>query len=132
MWYGYINEFGCLTSRNFSDEEILHLDSKWKPIVEVNQSKLTSNRAGYIVTIEPYDAGDVIEYHYIEKFDRRNIEYEIDNLKSSLTQSDYKIIKCYEANLAGTPLPYDIQTLTSERQMIRNRINEYEELLKNA
>lgn len=50
----------------------------------------------------------------------------IDELKEVLKASDYKVMKCYEASMVGETLPYDIQTLHSERQNIRNQINEIE------
>lgn len=48
---------------------------------------------------------------------------EVDNLKKQLTDTDYKIIKCYEYQLAGKELPYDIIELHEERQAIRDQIN---------
>lgn len=51
---------------------------------------------------------------------------EIETLKSQLTETDYKIVKCSEYQLAGLELPYDIQLLHTERQVIRDRINELE------
>lgn len=51
---------------------------------------------------------------------------EIATLKTQLTETDYKIVKCSEYQLAGLELPYDIQTLHNERQVIRDRINELE------
>jgi len=51
---------------------------------------------------------------------------EIQQLKARLAETDYKIIKCYEYQLAGLELPYDIQTLHAERQAIRDQINELE------
>jgi len=54
------------------------------------------------------------------------VKYEIVELKKQLTETDYKIIKCYEYQLAGLELPYDIQTLHAERQALRDRINELE------
>lgn len=51
---------------------------------------------------------------------------EIDYLKEKLTDTDYKIIKSYEYQLAQLELPYDIQQLHSERQAIRDRINQLE------
>ena len=50
----------------------------------------------------------------------------IEELKNELTSSDYKIIKCYEYNLAGLDLPYDLIKLHKKRQDIRNEINELE------
>lgn len=51
---------------------------------------------------------------------------EIATLKTQLTETDYKIVKCSEYQLAGLELPYDIQLLHTERQVIRDRINELE------
>jgi len=43
---------------------------------------------------------------------------------------DWKVIKCYEASLQSKPMPYDIDDLMQKRQMMRNRINEIQEQLK--
>lgn len=48
-------------------------------------------------------------------------------LKEQLSATDYKIIKCSEAQLVGEELPYDIVALHAERQAIRDQINELEE-----
>jgi len=58
------------------------------------------------------------------------VKYEIVELKKQLAETDYKIIKCYEYQLAGLELPYDIQALHTERQSLRDRINELEESLR--
>lgn len=57
------------------------------------------------------------------------IQREIDELKSELSATDYKIIKCSEYSLNGQELPYDIAELHATRQALRDRINELEELL---
>lgn len=49
---------------------------------------------------------------------------EISELKNKLNETDYKIIKCSEFQLAGMEAPYDIQQLHSDRQAIRDKINE--------
>ena len=54
------------------------------------------------------------------------VEEQIAALKAALAATDYKIIKCSEAQLAGEELPYDIAALHSERQALRDRINELE------
>lgn len=56
-------------------------------------------------------------------------EFEIAELKKQLSETDYKIIKCFEYQFAGLELPYDIQTLHTERQALRDRINELESSL---
>ena len=53
-------------------------------------------------------------------------EKEITEIKAQLASTDYKIIKCSEAQLAGEELPYDIAALHSERQAMRDRINALE------
>ena len=54
------------------------------------------------------------------------ITTQIDSLKAQLSATDYKIIKCSEAQLVGEELPYNIEELHTERQAIRNQINELE------
>lgn len=53
-------------------------------------------------------------------------EGRIAELKAQLDSTDYKIIKCSECSLAGEELPYDIIALHTERQAIRNEINQLE------
>ena len=56
-------------------------------------------------------------------------ELEIKKLKTEIASTDYKIIKCYEYQLVGLNLPYDLEILHSERQVLRDRINELENWL---
>lgn len=51
---------------------------------------------------------------------------EIEKLKAQLASTDYKVIKCSEAQMAGEELPYDIVALHAERQALRDQINELE------
>lgn len=51
---------------------------------------------------------------------------QIKSLKARIASTDYQIIKCYEYSLAGLELPYDIQTLHTEREAIREQIRELE------
>ena len=53
-------------------------------------------------------------------------EEQIAKLKEKLSSTDYKILKCSEAQMAGGELPYDIVALHAERQALRDRINELE------
>ena len=60
---------------------------------------------------------------------RGEIEARIRELVSKLGApnsacGDWKIIKCYEASLAGHELPYDITELMAARQAVRDEINE--------
>lgn len=54
---------------------------------------------------------------------------EIKQLKKQLSDNDYKIIKCFECYLTGEELPYNIVALHTERDNIRNTINEKEEII---
>lgn len=60
---------------------------------------------------------------------RMNLQQEIINLKTQISGDDsevgdYKVTKTYEARLKGESDPYDTNTLLSERQKIRDKINE--------
>ena len=50
----------------------------------------------------------------------------IKELKKQLEATDYKVIKCSEAQLAGVAMPYDLGTLHAERQTVRDEINRLE------
>lgn len=51
------------------------------------------------------------------------IQLNKDDLRQKLSDTDYKVIKCYEYQLMGEELPYDIQALHAERQTLRDQIN---------
>jgi predicted nucleic acid-binding Zn-ribbon protein len=58
-----------------------------------------------------------------------DIQREIGMLKNRLSASssdigDWKISKIYEYRLLGKEDPYDVQALSTERQTVRDRINE--------
>lgn len=60
--------------------------------------------------------------------DKKQEEYhikqdKITDLESKLANSDYKIIKCYEASIKGAEMPYDIDALIKERDEMRAEIN---------
>lgn len=55
---------------------------------------------------------------------------EKNTLQSQLNSDDYKTIKNAEAQVAGTPLPYDPVELHAKHQAWRDRINEIEREIK--
>ena len=57
------------------------------------------------------------------------VKQEIAALKDEITSTDYKIIKCYEYDLNGLELPYDVAALHAERQELRVQINALEKQL---
>lgn len=112
------------------EDQIAALPPKWKPVDPIDESKQETSRENYTVRIIPYDAGDRISYLYVEVPDLQKVRNEINTLKESLNNSDYKVIKCYEASLRGKEMPYDFDILSLERQSIRDRINELELTIK--
>jgi hypothetical protein len=130
--YGYINENGYLVSRIMDDataEQIAGLQQAgWKPVDLVDESRLVSSHEFYAVKIEPYDAGDRIRYRYPVVFNKKRLDKKIDEIKTALSASDYKVIKCYECAIVGESLPYNMTELRAHRQTLRNQINELEQL----
>lgn len=64
-----------------------------------------------------------------DKKSRQEKINEINSLKVKLASTDYKVIKCAECSVTGEEMPYDVEELHSERQSLRDRINELEEQL---
>lgn len=52
-----------------------------------------------------------------------DIKLRLRELQSLLDNSDYKMIKCYEASMVGEPMPYDFAALKAERDAWREEIN---------
>lgn len=73
--------------------------------------------------------GSIIQRWEIRKNDSIKISNKIQTLKKSLEDTDFKVIKCYEAALIGDEMPYDTASLISERQSCRVEINNLQELL---
>lgn len=75
------------------------------------------------------------EENPVEKeMERSRIEGQIRELIAELDApnsaiGDWKVVKCYEAKLQDKPLPYDIDKLMSERQKVRDQINELQSQL---
>lgn len=87
-----------------------------------------------IDTVKPYytqeTSGKVVLKWEIIKNSIDKINTKIDKLKKELYQSDYKVIKCYEAVMSSSvEMPYDINALIAERQAKRDEINELRKLL---
>ena len=76
--------------------------------------------------------GTFREKNYEQHQKIREIQAQIDSVKAELDSTDYKIIKCSEYQLAGLDSPYDITTLHTERQALRDQINELEIQLEAA
>lgn len=126
----YIDEFGRPQTETISVEaQVEELSPVWKPVDLIDEAEMESGDDGFVFIPKPYDAGDHIAYRYERRRDVQSVKDEIQALKDSLSESDYKITKCYEASLLGTELPYDIEELHTQRQAERDKINELEAFL---
>lgn len=148
--YGYINENGYLVSKILEDRTERRLNEEglpedvvitiamqvvelvklgWKPVDLVDETQLTPSVEFGSIRIQPYDNGDRISYHYIESVSKKLITAKINEYKTFLDDTDYKVMKCYEATLLNLPLPYIMDEVHLTRQDYRDRINELETLL---
>lgn len=70
-----------------------------------------------------------------QNVEKENLEAELRVLRSELQANtsaigDWKVIKALEYQLAGQVIPYDMDKLNSDRQAVRDRINEIERKLE--
>ncbi len=59
-------------------------------------------------------------------FSSKTAAQQIQELKAQLSATDYKVIKCAECRLLGADVPYNVEELHAERQILRDKINELE------
>ena len=111
------------------ERQIAELSEAWKPVDEISPEALVSNDENYIIVPVPYDHGERIAYRYEKRYDYQRIKQQVADLKQALADTDYKVMKCYEASMLGQPMPYDIEEVHAERQAMRDKINELEPLL---
>jgi hypothetical protein len=148
--YGYINEGGYLVSKILEEIHERRINEKgepedavitiaaqaeelavrgWKPVDSVDETKLAPSVEFGSIRIMPYDNGDRISYRYVESVSERLITAKINEYKDLLRDTDYKVMKCYEAALLNLPLPYNMDEVHRIRQDYRDEINEIELLL---
>ena len=125
----------ALANRKMLDEyyqpQIDEYKTGYKEYVE--QEYNGSEKAGELDIIMPYfDETDTTIYRKMKlvKNDSQKVEQKIASIKAQLSESDYKVAKLYEAQLAGEEAPYDATEVISQRKAWRNEINELEQLLK--
>lgn len=70
----------------------------------------------------------IIKWKTNVEMDRDKQKAEIGNLKKQLEDTDYQIIKSSEYQLLGLGAPYNLEELHIERQALRDKINELENL----
>lgn len=128
--YGYI-ENGFLRAREVEQGQVQNLSSEWKPVDDIDESKTISDDDNYTIRLVPYDNGNRISFNYEKVVNTTKIQGEIDAIKAELSETDYQVIKCYEASLVGEELPYDIKALHEDRNKKRAQINALETNLTN-
>lgn len=128
--YGYI-ENGFLRAREVEQGQVQNLSSEWKPVDDIDESKTISDDDNYTIRLVPYDNGNRISFKYEKVVNTTKIQGEIEAIKAELSETDYQVIKCYEASLVGEELPYDIKALHTERDLKRAKINTLETNLLN-
>lgn len=128
--YGYI-ENGFLRARDVEQGQVQNLSSDWKPVDDIDESKTISDDDNYTIRLVPYDNGNRISFNYEKVVNTTKIQGEIDAIKAELSETDYQVIKCYEASLVGEELPYDIKALHEDRNEKRAQINALETNLTN-
>lgn len=57
---------------------------------------------------------------------------EIESLKARLAESDFMVIKDWEAEKLGLPLPYLPEEIHAIKQPLRDRINQLEQEINNG
>lgn len=66
----------------------------------------------------------------IERFNQRaELEHELIEAKYTLSSTDYKILKIYEARILDKPDPYNAEEIIAIREQARADVNKYEQLI---
>lgn len=125
----------------FSDKEIsiqTDIVQSLKKQVDRFERLISEGFVEFVPAIEPtiqedekmilsyeFKDGKVLQIWSVSK-DVKYYNKRVQELKNELATSDYKIIKCYEASLAGETCPYDASELINRRNVIRAQINAIE------
>lgn len=66
----------------------------------------------------------------IERFNQRaELEHNLIEAKYTLSSTDYKILKIYEARILDKPDPYNAEEVIALRDKARADVNKYEQLI---
>lgn len=96
------------------------------PFLELEKSEMRNIQCGYhgllnneiVVIGKTSEEEDIINNH--------NKIHRLPELRKMLADTDYKIIKCYEAFMRQLPLPYNLEELAAQRDAWREEINQIE------
>ena len=76
------------------------------------------------VTKFAWEEGDYEQVQMYIPNPKKSPAQQLAELKAQLAATDYKIIKSSEYQLIGKALPYDVEQLHAQRQMLRDQINQ--------
>lgn len=111
------------------EEQAVDLEKQgWKPLDAIDESKLECEE-GFAIRAEAVEYDDHIGYVYKKVINAQYYRNKIQELKEELANTDYQVLKCYEAKVMGLDLPYDTHKIHEERQRLRDSINSLEDLL---
>lgn len=113
---------------DWKDSQLKELDGYLEFVPSEFNGYLGEYEAAKPYYVEEYEK--VVQKWEVVENDKTKILAKIDVLKGELEQTDYKVIKCYEAALSSSSeMPYDVNTLISERQAKRDEINSLQKLI---
>lgn len=123
---------------NTRRKEITEYDLTKGYLEEVRIIKPDAIRLGTVITIEKdgktvtqkkrrYEADDFEQVLMYIPFRTETARDKIARLKTKLSATDYKVIKCAECQLLGQEMPYNVEELHAQRQAIRDEINQLEQ-----
>lgn len=120
MYYIFQNgdDFGfkCDEIHTITETDVLISDEIYQEFFEV-QSNGKSLR---IRNIDGTTFEEIFE-EYVPTIEETNAE-KIIKLQNKLLETDHMIVECYECNLLGLEMPYDITSIHKERQVIKAEI----------
>ena len=122
--------------RNVVDKEyekqLAVYENEYKELVVIPYDK-TYNEETETLMPQFKDVGDKVEQTFVPELDRYKVKKLISVQQKILSDTDYIIIKSYEAKLSMSDAPYTQEYLDGvleKRQAARDKINELESLLK--
>jgi hypothetical protein len=101
------------------------------PFLELDKKEMRSLICGYhgLVKGKIVVIGKTTEEE--QELLNHNKIHRLPELKKMLQDTDYKIIKCYEAFMRQLPLPYNLEELSAQRDAWREEINQLEQEIEN-
>lgn len=108
------------------EKRIQELDSLL-PLIESMAPSIGENDS--LLPYYEVESNTIVQKWEIVNNDIIIINQKIKELKAKLSDTDYKVMKCYEATLLNLPLPYNMDDVHQTRQDYRDRINTLEALL---